>query len=636
MLRSNSTNVVWVLIAVIAITFFSFFPSLFNSFIIWDDPVNLLENDNVRSLATQNIVEIFQSTVEKVYVPLPILSFAVEYHFFKYSPLIYHLDNLLLHLAVVALIFWFARQCRLSMAASAMAALLFGIHPMHVESVAWVTERKDVLYAFFYLLSLNLYARYVQSQDKRLYGLTILFGLLSVLSKPMALSLPFIFLLYDWFSYRRWGIKIFLEKIPHVVLIFPIVWITYHLNTRWIEISLYKSTLTWIWTFMFYLQKFFSPVILLPLYQLPKPVTLTNAPFAISFVLFVLLVTLLIVFRRNRFLIFAFLYYLGSIFFLLRYDDRIDMSLVADRFMYLPSLGICILAGFYFDRMKNNAPEKGKAVIFKKWGICFLGLFFLLLSFKTYHQCQIWGNEITFWSHVIKHEPTSALAYNQRGLAYKDKGKINLALADFNKALNVNPRYAHPYVNIGLIHQQNNFPLAIANYTKAIEVDPSCGVAYLDRGNSYKSMGQYQQAIEDYTRALKLPLEGNPRRYISSVYSSRGAAYLFSKQYDLALADLNQSLNFNTDNTIALDNRAIVYSVRDLPELALADYNRSLELNPHNPMTYWNRALFYYQQKKFDLALQDLQKVLAVNGNYSQAIQLKGEIEKARDGKKSR
>ena len=127
-------------------------PSLRNHFVYLDDDTHILENSSIRALDADHIRQIFTTSVDKVYAPLTFLSFAVEYHFFKYNPFIYHLDNLLLHLGVTALVFYFALQVGLPLRAAFAAGLLFGIHPMHVESVAWVTERKDVLYAFFYML----------------------------------------------------------------------------------------------------------------------------------------------------------------------------------------------------------------------------------------------------------------------------------------------------------------------------------------------------------------------------------------------------------------------------------------------------------------------------------------------------
>jgi hypothetical protein len=164
--RLKSVAVLALVLLVVAI---AFSPSLFNGFIKNDDPGHLLENPTLRALTPENVRAMFQSIINTTYIPLTTLSFAFEYHFFGYNPIVYHLDNLLLHLAVVFLVFVFFQKLGLSNLAAGIGVLLFGIHPLHVESVAWVTERKDVLYAFFYMFAILQYWQYVQSGNRKFY-----------------------------------------------------------------------------------------------------------------------------------------------------------------------------------------------------------------------------------------------------------------------------------------------------------------------------------------------------------------------------------------------------------------------------------------------------------------------------------
>jgi len=139
----------------------------------WDDPIFLTENRDVRGLNAEHIKAMFGHTVNQTYVPLTSLSFAIEHHFFGYNPFVYHLDNILLHLAVCALVYLFCLQLGLSRLSAGIATIIFGLHPLRVESVAWVTERKDVLYAFFYMLALNHYCRFCRDRRKRFFVLTL-------------------------------------------------------------------------------------------------------------------------------------------------------------------------------------------------------------------------------------------------------------------------------------------------------------------------------------------------------------------------------------------------------------------------------------------------------------------------------
>ena len=273
-------------VLIAGIVFAAFSPALKNDFVFWDDDVQLYENITVRSLDSEHIWDIFKSTVNKIYIPLTVLSYAVEYHFSGYDPFIYHLDNMLLHLAVVTMVFWLGLRLGLSSTGSGVAALLFGIHPMHVESVAWVTERKDVLYSFFYLAALLSYSRYLAftgsspaiQVEKPCWFLilTVFFGILSMLAKPMALSLPLILLLMDWFHGRKILRDVFLEKIPLCAIIAGITLVSYVGHVRIPGKSLAEGAMIWVWTFVFYVRQFLFPFILVPIYQLPKPVAVNH------------------------------------------------------------------------------------------------------------------------------------------------------------------------------------------------------------------------------------------------------------------------------------------------------------------------------------------------------------------------
>ena len=194
------------LFVVVAAVFLAYKPSLNNDFVNWDDDVHLLENRFIRSLDWKKFKEIFSTTVNHTYIPLTTLSFAVEYNRFGLDPFPYHFDNLLLHLLVTALVMVLARRLGLSVAASGLAALIFGIHPQHVESVAWVTERKDVLSGVFFLLTLAAYVRYVrQPRSAARYVTVAVLFTLGLLSKSMLVTLPFVLLLLDYWPLARCG-----------------------------------------------------------------------------------------------------------------------------------------------------------------------------------------------------------------------------------------------------------------------------------------------------------------------------------------------------------------------------------------------------------------------------------------------
>ncbi|MEA3225011.1 MAG: hypothetical protein U9Q07_03610, partial [Planctomycetota bacterium] len=387
--KRKKALVVFGLVLILALTFLAYLPTLSNDFIYLDDDSHLLNNPDLRVLDWAHIKRIFTTTINTTYIPLSLLSFAFEYHFFQYDPFIYHLNNLLLHLGVTALVYVFALQVGLPLFAASAATALFGLHPIHVESVCWITERKDVLYAFFYMGALCLYWQYLSASMKKTvyYAAAVMCGILSMLAKPMALTLPLVMLLCDWLKGRKWGVEMIVDKIPHTLYVVPLTWLTLSANTGMVKPSLELSgIITWVWTFVFYIYKFLLPVSLIPRYMPPEPVTLANPVYATSVALFVVLIVAFIRWRKHRWLVFAAAYYFFSIFILLRANTVVDTDVVADRFMYLPCLGICFLFGYGVDKWMAAAKAKGGP-----WrGVIIVGLIVLAgwLSVKTFHQTK--------------------------------------------------------------------------------------------------------------------------------------------------------------------------------------------------------------------------------------------------------
>ncbi len=548
----------------------SYAPTLGNHFVYLDDDTHLLENSSIRALDADHIRQIFTTSVDKVYAPLTFLSFAVEYHFFKYNPFIYHLDNLLLHLGVTALVFYFALQVGLPLRAAFAAGLLFGIHPMHVESVAWVTERKDVLYAFFYMLSLFFYWKYLSRREIKPYVLTIVFGILSILSKPMALSLPLIFFVCDWLKKRSFDKWMILDKVPHFLYIVSIAWITYSLNARIPGENISSGIIIWIWTAVFYIHKFFFPLTLVPMYALPQPISWTNPHYLGAMGLLGILTTILFIFRRQRWVVFAGLYYFFSMFFLFRYDNAVDKNIVADRFMYLPCLGICFLIGYSFDQLLKK--EHLRKIVF----VIAIPIA-ILLGAKTFAQTQIWKDSIPFWNHELKYYPDNATAYGNRGEAYKDIGQYDKALEDFNNAIRVDPKYAE---------------------------------GYNSRGQILAMRGNIDEALQDFLKVIEL----NPR--FDEAYNNIGIIYTMKKDNEKALIYFKKAIEIDPANGQAHYNLGIIFEQKRMPKQALANYNKAIQLNPHSADAYYSRGNVYATMGIFDQAAKDFEKALKINPHH--------------------
>lgn len=485
------------LFALLFLCILSFAPVLKNDFVNFDDTSHLLKNPAIHALNISNIKNIFTSLTEKTYIPLTVLSFSIEHHFFQHNPFIYHLNNLILHLGVTALVFSFALQVGLPVRGAFLAALLFGIHPMHVESVAWITERKDVLYSFFYMLALCFYWQYLSQKKLSVYFATIVFGLLSILAKPMALSLPLVLFACDWLKKRKFDRSLILDKIPHFLYAVLIAWITYSAHARIPGDNLQSAALIWVYTFVFYIRQFFLPLILSPIYLLPEPVSLVNFYYTGSVGLLFLVLIFSLRLRRNRWISFAASFFFLSIFFLLRYDSAIDINIVADRFMYLPSLGFCLLFGAGAERFL--ARYKDRKAVLRLLASSLFVLLFVFLSYKTSEQSKIWKNSQSLWSHVIAIYPDSAIAYNNRGTS---QTRLDFALMDYNQTLRLDPNFREAYFNRGnAYYQLEMHSRAIADYTHYISLDPFDAEIYYKRSLAYQKIGALEKATDDKKKA---------------------------------------------------------------------------------------------------------------------------------------
>jgi len=532
-----------ILFFVIALTAAAYSSCLDNGFTNLDDPSHLLGNSLVRSLDKENILEIFKQQVNRTYIPLTTLSYALEYHFFRYEPFIYHWDNLFLHLFVVAMVYVFALRLGFSCFSAGISALFFGIHPMHVESVAWVTERKDVLYSCFYMLSLIFYFRYVQEEKKGLFGLTFLFGLLSILAKPMALSLPLILFACDWFLKRRLTIKTVVEKGILALAIVPMAFITYINNSLVVTASSdhLKAILIFSWKTAFYIQKFIWPVHLSPRYLFPEPVSFANLNYLFSFCFVLIFLLIIWKLRKNRLFIFSFLFFFASIFFLLQGTDHYaDMPPVADRFMYLPSLGFCLL----FGKLVEEGMKKSKHKKLVKFSCTMLGVLLIIsLCWKTFFQCNVWQNSVSLWTKIIEQDPGNAQAYSARGVAYAKEGLYAASLKDSSYAAKLRPDRYKAYANRGYVFlNTGKYVEALNDYNRAVNILNVLMRKDMVEFEEYRRKNQVKKALY-YYRHFRYK-----KKDLAHAYYNRAVVYDYRGEYKKALGDALRAKDFGKTN----------------------------------------------------------------------------------------
>lgn len=646
-----------VLIVVLAIVLAAYGPALRSGFLAWDDDVHILNNISIRSLDEEHLREMFTNTVNNIYIPLTSLSFAVEQHYFGLDPFVYHLDNVLLHLCVTAFVFVLARQLGLSLVGAGAAALLFGVHPMRVESVAWATERKDVLYAFFYMAALVSYARYWEKKKIVFVIFATFLGVLSMLAKPMALSLPLILGLMDWFKEGKISRRQILEKVPLCLLTAALTWITYAAHARVPGESVAQSILIWPWTFTFYLRQSVFPFLLVPIYRLPKPVTLANPEYALSLAVLVLMIVSVVRLRKYKWFLFAVFFYVFSIFFLLRFDELKDVNVVADRFMYLPGLGFCLLAGLGLDRLWQKRVEakwKGACVAVFIFGLVLVGL----MSFKTYRQCLVWKDTVSLWQHQLKYFPDEYIALNNLASELSEREEFKRAQADYRKIIQMqkqgmqdgfssaamntisqidyirglyeravasNPNFVDAPCNLGELYRETGFIAeAVRWYKEALKVDYKSKDAHFGLGDLYVDAGDARQAVYAYEQALKFHQEDKEvyitaiKAYNEALQKNPGENRYVEARNDV-VAKYAAMINGGPPRAGAYFSLGLIYSETGDPGRAVSAYERALDINPRHNGALYNLGNIYKDRGDLKRAITFYEKAVASDPKMSDA-----------------
>jgi len=608
--------------ALLVITFISFLPSLQCGFTNWDDDRYVIENTLIHHLSFQSVGRIFTSFAIGNYHPLTLLTFAVEHHFFKLNPLPYHLTNIILHMGNVLLVFFLGYVLTKRWTTALMVALLFGVHPLRVESVTWIVERKDVLSSLFYLGALISYVFYVRT-DKlkaRFYVGALAFFLLSLLSKSYAITLPVLFLAFDFFLRRKWNKQLIIEKIPFFFLSFVfgvlgLLSVDSGQGQDRVPFGLLERIFMVCYRLEVYIFKLFVPVKLSALYPFPEA---EGGFWFITSPLIILCVGVMLYRKRhlnfNRDIIFGCLFFIIPMLLVLQILPWFKIVL-ADRYTYLSSIGLFFIVAravtYLWDK---NKVRRLLVVVMVGW----VGT----LSIATFNRCLVWNNSGTLWTDVINKYPGIALAHANRGNFYKDEKKYKQALIDLNNAIAINSKYAATYTTRGIVYKDTGqYPLAMKDFNQAIVIDPEHSDAYNNRGNLYRVVyKKYDLAFRDYKMAIELSPD------FKQVYNNRGNAYRELGQHHLALTEYNKALKADPYYTNTYLNRGNLYSSLQQFDLALADYARVLELNPQHAAGYNNRGVLYKNSGQFNLALADYNHALVINPEFPDAYKNRANI----------
>jgi len=616
----------------ILITLAAFWQVRNNEFINIDDDLYVTDNPYVcQGVTYQGIVWAFTSIYKGHWHPMTWLSHMLDYALYGLNPSGHHVTNLIFHVANSLLIFFLLQRMAGVSWRSGFVAVLFAIHPLHVESVAWVAERKDVLSAFFSLLAVWAYASYVQKPRSNRFLLVIIFFLLALMSKPMAVTLPFLLLLVDYWplgrlkstqgednqetSSSKWMnlvprrvslFRLLSEKIPLFLLaiVMSLFTMLAHRGSGALS-SLDKLPLETrignaMVSYVNYITKMIWPDRLAVLY--PHSIILPFWQVAGAALLLVIIsVLLLLAGRKHQYCMVGWLWYLGALLPVIGLVQA-GIQSMADRFTYLPMIGLFIIIVFgIVDSLMGW--RYGRPVL-----VTSAALLIVALMITTVSQVQLWRDSITLFNHALRVTANNSVIHNNLGVTLARQGKEKEALVHYMKALEINPRYSDAHSNLAtLLVRQRREQEAIPHFVDALRIRPDSAEAHNDLGVILAKQGKVQEAIAHFAQAVSI----NPN-YLES-YFNLGMALAQQGRNKEAISCFDEALRISPEDAKTHNNLAVALAAVERTDEAISHYRRALQNNPNNTDAHYNLGSLLALQGKDQEALPHFYEILRIN-----------------------
>lgn len=567
--------------------------SLENAFVNWDDPGLILGNKQIRSLDWSNIKEIFSLRRASTYQPIRVLSYAVDYHFWKLNPLGYHITNIVFYLLTCLMIFFATcellkflrteRTLESNMRVAFFATLLFAVHPVHVEAVAWLSARKEVLLGFFFFSSLYCYLRAAGALEKTIragfYGLAFLCFVLAAFSKPSAVVLPGIILTFEFSRGRMELARLFRKAlwfIPPLLFSFVVIFILLKVVSEAGGIYPYWGggllSNMFVASYLFILNiklvaltvNYCNVYIFTPPYSVLGLFVLLNAGF-MALAVFMR--------KRSRVIFFAIFWFYIT---LVPFSNIIPISsLLADRYVFIPSFAYCLVLALGLERLWSVERKDLSKDFFPCLTIALLVALLSGYSYMTVCQNRVWRNSYTLWADAaakqgensvsgtslgavylegemdqrafeilkrsVELNPYEPLAHNNLGIAYQRLGEYEKSEHHYLRALSLKPDYYGAHVNLGMLFAiKGDFERAIDILTALLAEHPQVSNLHFRLGYVYEKAGKLEEAIKEYEKSIELtphiinPYESLARLYLEKLDDPERALYFFKKGIEMA------------------------------------------------------------------------------------------------------
>ncbi len=587
---------------------------------VWDD--GMLVTANRCIIGPLGLKEIWTTGASQFY-PLVLTTFWVEHALWGLAPLPYHLVNVLLHAACAILLWQVLRS--LQTKGAWLGAALWALHPVQVESVAWISEMKNTESGFFYLLSIFFFVRWHKAGGGGWkignawdYRLTLLFAVLALASKASTVTLPAVLCLCAWWMDGRWRWRTLVDTAPvfllSIVASFLSIWTQMQLtnldplSTRSLPERLIDAGDA-IW---FYLGKLFWPRPLIAIY----PGWDRDAGSLISWLpLLAVLIFLLILWLKRESWVrpfsFAFAYFLIALFPALGVISQKFMShsLVADHLQYLADMGPLALAGAGMSQLANMVSP-GRRWLAGAFSAAMLGL----LGILSWQEAGVFLNEETLWADTLVKNPTSWLADNNLGVALSKKGQFGAAKGLYERALEINPSYEVAHNNLGnAFLQDGRVDAAMAEYEKALAIAPNYVDSLNNLGNVLLQKGRLDEAMAFFENALMVD------SYSDLAHGNLGSVLLQKGQVDDAIAELRAAVQINPDFADAHNNLGTALQKKGQMDEAIAEFSKAVELNPKLAKAQSSLGSALLQKGAVDEAIEHLKKSVDLAPKYAAA-----------------
>jgi len=441
------------LLIITANTIVVYSPIINNGFIAMDDSYYVTDNEMIKDLSVENFFDFFHTKVAGNIQPLTMLSLSLDYHFFKLTPSAYHIHNVLLHIinAILVFIFIYVLSNR-KLFLAFLTSLLFAIHPLHVESVAWISERKDVLYSLYYIAGLITYLLYKKKDNSNFLVFTYVLFVLSLFSKPTAVSFPIVLVILDFYLEGKFKLKQFTSKILlfGLSLIFGLI----NLKAQGVtsvahhDFAIYQKIIYSSYNIIFYIRSFFLPLNLSMFHDTPSTIPFYYYVYTIFTLGLVVFTFYSIVKKKKKILIFGLLFFVSTIFLTL-HIVAFSRAIVAERYTYVPYIGVAFSFLFIVFYKKDGTFKHILNKPYLTWFLSFVVI--ALFSIMSYSYIKNdWKNSGTLWTNSIKYCPKSKTSYDARSNYYLLGGMPEKAIFDIKKSLSYNTNDS--YTNLSLAY----------------------------------------------------------------------------------------------------------------------------------------------------------------------------------------